>query len=40
MKYIALILIIDGTAEDSKGLNKSLLFIFLIIGALAVKVIL
>ena len=30
--------IIDGTAEDSKGLNKSLLFIFLIIGALALKV--
>ena len=32
--------IIDDTAEDSKGLNKSLLFIFLIIGALALKVIL
>ena len=30
--------IIDGTAEDSKGLNKSRLFIFLIIGALALKV--
>ena len=32
--------IIDDTVEDSKGLNKSLLFIFLIIGVLALKVIL
>ena len=30
----------DGTVEDSKGLNKSLLFIFLIVGALFLKVVL
>ena len=30
----------DGTVEDSKGLNKSLLFIFLIIGALFLKMVL
>lgn len=30
----------DGTVEDSKGLNKALLFIFLIVGALFLKVVL